>query len=126
MTSTISYDALESIFTHLPWNDQLNNLAIINRKPSQFTIAFKKLKEKNFDPFIQQKDLIIKALQTGNLDICTDALVHLYYKALDHKNAVDFLELRAQVYNDLKNHDKEARVDRIWGMYKVWMQELPE
>ena len=126
MTSTISYDALESIFTHLPWNDQLNNLAIINRKPSQFTIAFKKLKEKNFDPFIQQKGLVIKALQTGNLDICTDALVHLYYKALDHKNAVDFLELRAQVYNDLKNHDKEARVDRIWGMYKVWMQELPE
>lgn len=125
MAQILCYDVLEQIFTHLPWNDQINNSHIINRKPSQFSIAYKKLKDKNFNPLTQQKSLFTKALYTGNLDICTDALVHLYYKSLDSKNSVDFLELRAQIYNDLKDHDKEQRIDRIWTMYRVWNENLP-
>lgn len=118
-------DVIGKIFENLQWNDEINVSHIIDKKPSQFRIAYKKLADKNFDPHKQQKSLFIRALQTGNIDICTDAMIQIYLETLDCRN-MDYSEIRQQIYNDLKNHDKESRIDRVWMLKKVWNESLSE
>lgn len=100
-------DTLEIIFNHLDWPDIMNNSMLINRQPTQYHIAKKKLKYKSFDPYEMKNKLYLNAIQTGSIDLCVEAILRMYLEMLD----CSFLDLdisRRLIYENLRRNDDKA------------------
>lgn len=100
-------DMLEIIFNHLDWPDIMINSMLINRQPTQYHIAKKKLKYKSFDPYEMKNKLYLNAIQTGSIDLCVEAILRMYLEMLD----CSFLDLdisRRLIYENLQRHDDKA------------------
>ena len=100
-------DTLEIIFNHLDWPDIINNSMLINRQPTQYHIAKKKLKYKSFHPYEMKNKLYLNAIDTGSIDLCVEAILRMYLEMLD----CSFLDLdisRRLIYENLRIHDDKA------------------
>lgn len=100
-------DTLEIIFNHLDWPDIMNNSMLINRQPTQYHIAKKKLKYKSFDPYEMKNKLYLNAINTGSIDLCVEAILRMYLEMLD----CSFLDLdisRRLIYENLRRNDDKA------------------
>lgn len=100
-------DMLEIIFNHLDWPDIMINSMLINRQPTQYHIAKKKLKYKSFDPYEMKNKLYLNAINTGSIDLCVEAILRMYLEMLD----CSFLDLdisRRLIYENLRRNDDKA------------------
>lgn len=100
-------DILEIIFNYLDWPDIMINSMLINRQPTQYHIAKKKLKYKSFDPYEMKNKLYLNAINTGSIDLCVEAILRMYLEMLD----CSFLDLdisRRLIYENLRSHDDKA------------------
>lgn len=121
----MNYDVIEKIFTYLDWDDQLRSSHIIHKKPSQYTIAAKKLKAMNFDPCIQKSNLYKNAIKTGDPDLCTEALYNMYDEigVFECHHRYPYQEqdrdvVKNSIFTEMQKQDKSSRIQRILKAFR--------
>ena len=100
-------DILEIIFNYLDWPDIMINSMLINRQPTQYHIAKKKLKYKSFHPYEMKNKLYLNAINTGSIDLCVEAILRMYMEILDCSH-FDIDITRKLIYENLRIHDDKA------------------
>lgn len=108
----MDFDVLGKIFDHLDWKDQLSFSHIIHRKPTQYSIALKRLQAIGFCPLKCRDNVYQHALNTGNLELCTEALYRMYNQIFD--GTVE----RSFIRSDLLNKSRCSRIRRVLRAFR--------
>ena len=117
------YDVIENIFDHLDWDDQIRLSHVIHKKPSQFSIALKKLKSIDFDPSMRQINIYNNALKTGDSYLCAEALyrMHVELGLFDCPHIYphnDHGRVRSSLHAELQQQSRCSRIQRVIKLYR--------
>lgn len=115
-------DLVRVIFSHLPWDDKMRLMHLVNGEtPSQFETARAKLISIDFDPYSIRNNLYTHAINTGNVDLCTEALFRMYVEIFQGCLPIEPFDdeaCRKIIRDDMQSKNRQGRVGHVTNVFR--------
>lgn len=115
-------DIIRVIFSHLPWEDKMRLMHLLDGEiPRQFEIARAKLRSIDFDPHAIRRKIYSNAINTGSLDLCTEALYRMYFEIFQGCLPLEQFDddaCRKMIRDDLNSKDRKGRVSHVTNVFR--------